>query len=307
MRSNLIFLLLITALNSTAQTPDRKVLRQKEDTLQNLCHQMYGLDTPEERFTADSLFTRILVRALRTPFSFSYPFDSLMPISRLYAPDSSFRIFTWQVPLGDETSLHKGAIQMNTKDGSLLLYPLIDRTDSITNPEECITGPEKWIGATYYRILERSHRNKKVYTLLGISQPNSLTTQKTMEILQFNNQRPVFGEALFHFPAADTTVKYNPKMTRFIMPYKKHAAARFNFDESLNMIIKEHLISETNEPEKSWTMVGDGDYEGFNWNAGKWHYIKKVFDQVNEQAPLPKPLRTPQGTIQDNRLKPVDQ
>jgi hypothetical protein len=291
MRTYFVILLFVVALPCKAQTPDRIVLRLKEDTLQNLCHQMYGLDTQDERFTADSLFTRVLVRALRTPFSFSYPFDSLMPISRLYAPDSSFRIFTWQVPLGDETSMHKGAIQMNMKDGSLVLFPLIDRTDSILNPEECITGPEKWIGATYYRILLRNHRNKKIYTLFGISQPNSQTSRKTMDILQFNNQRPVFGDPLFQFPANDTTVKYNPKMTRFMMSYKKHAAARFNFDESLEMVIKEHLISETNEPDKSWTLVGDGDYEGFEWKSGHWKYVKKVFDQTSDQAPTPKPIK----------------
>jgi alginate O-acetyltransferase complex protein AlgI len=46
-------------------------------------------------FRADSLFTKGLVQALKMPNSFNYPFDSLITISRIYAPDSSFRIFSY--------------------------------------------------------------------------------------------------------------------------------------------------------------------------------------------------------------------
>ena len=53
-----------------------------------------------------------------------------------------------------------------------------------------------------------------------------------------------------------------------------------------------HLVSESNEPKKKWTLVGDGDYEGFKWKNGKWVHVEKVFTMVTPdgQAPVPSPL-----------------
>ena len=51
---------------------------------------------------------------------------------------------------------------------------------------------------------------------------------------------------------------------------KKESTAKLNYDEELGLIIAEHLISETKEPQKKWTYVTDGDFEGFKWVNGKW-------------------------------------
>jgi hypothetical protein len=54
----------------------------------------------------------------------------------------------------------------------------------------------------------------------------------------------------------------------------------------------EHLISESNEPQKRYTLIPDGDYEGFKWEKGKWVHINKLFNQQlkDGQAPRPEPL-----------------
>src|SRR5688500_8687012 len=72
-------------------------LVSREDSLQRFADSMINGNDPAVRFRADSNFVRGLVRSLKTPYSFYYPFDSLQTISRLYAPDSTFRIFTWQL------------------------------------------------------------------------------------------------------------------------------------------------------------------------------------------------------------------
>ncbi|MEY4886382.1 MAG: hypothetical protein RL151_1691, partial [Bacteroidota bacterium] len=69
----------------------------REDSLKVIAQRILTGKDAAERFRADSAFTRMLVRALSTPHSFRHPFDSLQNISRVYAPDSSFRMFTWQV------------------------------------------------------------------------------------------------------------------------------------------------------------------------------------------------------------------
>ena len=78
-----------------------------------------------------------------------------------------------------------------------------------------------------------------------------------------------------------------------------------NFDPELNMILVDHLISESDEPELLYTYIPDGDYEGFKWQQGKWVHVDKVFHQKLEdgQAPLPDPLRDAFGNNNEEKLK----
>ena len=61
----------------------------------------------------------------------------------------------------------------------------------------------------------------------------------------------------------------------------------------MKMIIYDHLISENNQPDKKYTYIPDGDYEGFKWENGKWLHVDKVFTfkLQDGQAPVEKPLK----------------
>lgn len=265
-------------------------LVQKEDSLKYHGNIIVNGEFAEQRFRADSHFTRILVRALQIPYSFYHSFDSLITISRLYSPDSSFRIFTWQLSKDENTFRRHGAIQMNTKDGSLKLYPLIDRSSLIINQADTITNNEWWIGAIYYKILLHKIVDRNYYTLLGYDENNRLSTRKIIEILSFDAMnRPVFGSNIFDF-SKDKTQK-NPQ-SRYWIEYKKDAQASIKFDQELDLLIYDHLISETNEINRKETYVPDGDYEAFKWTNGKWLHIEKPFDYKLEdgQAPVIKPV-----------------
>ncbi len=267
-----------------------KTLASKEDSLKYFGYQIIHGEFPEQRFRADSQFTRMLVRALQIQHSFHYPFDSLTTISRLYSPDSSFRIFTWQVSKDENTHRRHGAIQINTKDGSLKLFPLIDRSLLIQNQEDTITNHLWWIGAIYYKILQQSVQQQKVYTLIGYDEHNRSSTRKLIEILRFNSAgEPIFGAPLFEF--LDTPLKGRTP-SRFFLEYKKNISVGLKYDEELGMIIYDHLISESGEEKKYETYVPDGDYEAFKWSNGKWLHINKPFDFKLEdgQAPIVKPI-----------------
>jgi hypothetical protein len=121
-------------------------------------------------------------------------------------------------------------------------------------------------------------------------------------VLQFDEKRqPVFG-ADFSF-AADSVKR--PVQKRFYIEYKKEASTFVNWDPDLNLIIVDHLISETDEPDKPYTFVPDGDSEGFAWKGGKWMHIDKVFDYKLQdgQAPLPDPVRDAKGTNNEEKLQ----
>jgi hypothetical protein len=283
-----------------------KVLKQKEDSLKSYALKIIQGINAENRFNADSMFTRVLVRALKTKNAFHYPFDSLQTISVLYAPDSAFRILTWQLVINENVIRQHGTIQMKTNDGSLKLFPLIDKSDVTTNVADTIGNNYGWIGAIYYKIILKKTDTRNYYTLLGFDENNIRSSRKIIEVLHFNNGEPVFGGSFFSDEKANGFSRWK---SRYIMEYKKEAGPRLNYDKELDMIIVEHLVSESNEPNKKWTLIGDGDYEGFVWKGNKWMHIEKVFNVVTPdgQAPVPNPIRDASGILDESKLKGAEE
>ncbi|MFT3948120.1 MAG: hypothetical protein QM763_14205 [Agriterribacter sp.] len=264
----------------------------REDSMKQYAFNIVNATSPVDRFNADSIFTKMLVRALKEPYSFYYPFDSLQTISRLYAPDSSFRIFTWQVVKDESVFRRHGAIQMNTPNGALVLFPLLDKTTAIENINNAALSNDNWVGAIYYKILLNIYNGQKYYTLLGYDENSFKSTKKRIEVLTFNQDgKPVFGAASF-FTLTKDGVPVAPQ-ARFSIEYKKDANALMRYDDELNLILFDHLIPENNEPEKKYTYVPDGDYEAFKWQNGRWVHVDKVFDfkLQDGQAPVEKPVK----------------
>jgi hypothetical protein len=289
----LFIFFVFTAAGLTAQPIDEAdiaTLRSKEDSLKAIAPRIVMSRDAADRFRADSLFTRLLVRALKVPHSFHYPFDSILNISRLYAPDSAFRIFTWQVVKDENLARRHGAIQMRTDDGSLKLFPLIDKGLLIENQKDTVAGPEAWIGSIYYKVILKRHANRDYYTFLGYDEYTMRSTRKIIEVMYFDEKgKPVFGGPFFNFQE-DSLRK--PLQSRFWIEYKKEGNARMQYDEELDLIIYDHLIPENGEKGKLYTYIPDGDYEGFKWKNGKWIHVNKVFNQSlkDGEAPAPAPL-----------------
>ncbi|RYG11926.1 MAG: hypothetical protein EOO07_19835 [Chitinophagaceae bacterium] len=301
----ILFLACMVTIMASAQSfsrADYSSLQKKEDSLQRLSEKIIQGVNPIDRLKADSIFTKVLVRALKTKHSFNYPFDSLNTISKLYAPDSTFRVYTWQMVINDNVIRQHGAIQMKTSDGSLKLFPLIDKSDITINMQDTIANNFGWMGAVYYKLVLTKHQGNSYYTLLGYDENNIRSNKKIIELLTFDNGQPVFGARQFSVASG---FGYNNKMARFVMEYKKQASPRLTYDADLDMIIFEHLVSESNQPNKKWTLIGDGDYEGFKWTDGKWVYVNKVFNEVTAEgnAPMPVPLRDDAGKLDETKLK----
>jgi hypothetical protein len=305
-----LFLLafLIIAAASFAQTQkirpaDLKVLQQKEDSLKGLIRNIFLDSLTAGRMRSDSLFIRTFVRGLQVKNSFYYPFDSVQGVSKLYAPDSSFKIFTWQLDFDGMYVRQRGAIQYNTPDGSLKLVPLRDYSEFADNVMDSIRNKDTWIGAVYYNIVQTKHNGKNYYTLFGYDENSVRSNKKWIEVLTFDNRNmPVFGGAFFRFDK--DTVRRDPQY-RYSIEYKKEASTTMNYDPEMQMILVDHLVSESDEPDNPWTLIPDGDYEGFKWEAGKWLHVDKVFDQKlkDGEFPMPEPLRDANGNNDEKKLQ----
>lgn len=282
---------------------DLRQLHHKEDSLKKILKDVLIDSLTAGRMRSDSQFIKTLVRALQVKNSFYYPFDSIKGVGRLYAPDSSFRIITWQLSFDDYYCRQRGAIQMHTPDGSLRLIPLRDFSEFTSDPMDSVRTKDNWIGAVYYNVIETKYNGRNFYTLFGFDENSVRSNKKWIEVMTFDNRNmPVFGGRYFSYEQ-DSVPK--PAQYRWSMEYKKEAATTVNYDPDLNMILIDHLVSETDEPDLQYTYVPDGDYEGFKWLNGKWVHVDKVFTQKLEdgQAPVPDPVRDGKGNDNEEKLK----
>jgi len=293
----------LTSLDAQKLTAsDTRILKQKEDSLKFLAKSLIVDSLTAGRMRNDSLFVRTLVRGLQVKNSFYYPFDSVQGISKLYSPDSAFRIFSWSLSYDDFYSRQRAAIQFKTPDGSLRLVPLTDYSEFTAAPTDSIRTKDNWIGAVYYNIIKTQHNGKNYYTLFGFDDNSVRSSKKWIDVLSFDNRSmPVFGG---NFSFEKDTARRAPQ-NRFYIEYKKEASALVNYDPEMNMILVDHLISESEENDKPYTFVPDGDYEGFEWKNGKWVHVNKVFDQKLEdgQAPMPDPILDDRGNRNEERLQ----
>lgn len=304
----ILFILVLATATSFSQIKkvvpaDLKILQKKEDSLKAYAKSLVTDSLPNNRMRSDSFFTRVLIRSFQVKNSFYYPFDSVKGVSALYAPDSSFRIMTWSLTYNEDLCQQRGVIQFPTKDGSPKFIPLYDYSTRTPYPEDSIRDHKHWIGAIYYNVIQTKYNNRNYYTLFGYDPNNPFTNRKWIEVLTFDQSgMPVFGGKYFSF-AKDTAKRAD--QFRYSIEYKKQASATVDYDPDLKMILVDHLISESDEPDLPQTFVPDGDYEGFKWTNGKWLHVDKVFDQKLEdgEAPIPDPIRDTKGNTNEERLQ----
>src|SRR5690606_27347036 len=255
---------------------DLKKITIKEDSLKSLAENFHTDSLTAGRMRSDSLFVKTLIRTLQIKNSFHYPLDSVFGVSKVYAPDSSFRILSWNLSFDQYYSRQRAAIQFNTPDGSLKMVPLRDISEFTENEMDSVRTKDNWIGSVIYRIIQTSHNNKNYYTLIGFDDYSALSNKKWLEVMCFNSKNePVFGGPFFSFE--EDSIK-KPVQYRYNIEYKKEARAVLEYDEELELIIIDHLISETGEPENKFTYIPDGDVEAFKWKNGKWVHVDKLYD-----------------------------
>lgn len=219
-------------------------------------------------------FIKNLVKALKIPGSYDYPFDSLKQISILKAPDNKFRIFVWNLRLDNESYRYYGCIQMNDKQKGLKLFPLFDNSPTIRNPQDTVLGSDSWWGALYYTILMNKYKGNTYYTLLGWDGNDKTSNKKVIDVLTFQEGVPVFGAPIFRF-SKDSVAK------RVVFEFSNDAVMILRYVGEKKIILYDHLIP----PKPSATGIyklylPDGSYDYLNWQNGQWVKGEKVFDTI---------------------------
>lgn len=258
-------------------------LQGLEDTLGVLGYAIVNDSIEAERFAACRVFITTLVRALKIENSFKYPFERMQSVSILTPPDSSFRIFTWQLFVNDSTYRYYGSIQMNER--SLKMYPLIDRSFEMERfPSSEELPADRWYGALYFNLRQFDTRQGRRYLLFGYDAFEFFEKRKLLDVLSFNKEgKPVFGAPVFEKPDV-------PPDLRVYVQYSADAKVKLNWDEQYKMILFDHLIPFPSPYGREMTNVPDGSYDGYRFEKGRWKYVDKVFDDKQKDVPFPEPI-----------------
>jgi hypothetical protein len=238
----------------------------------------------EMREQACIAMVKILVKALQVPNSFDYPFDSVPTISVVYPEDRAFRLITWQLQLKDMTHRYYGTIQMAGEE--LEMYPLIDMSMFIAEPDYAVTDNDNWYGQIYYNVKKFKYKKETYYLLFGWDGNDMWSNRKIVDILSFDDKgQPVFGRPVFEFSEGEVR-------SRVMIEYKEDASPALVWDEQLQMIVFDYLQPENPMSEGIYmTYIPDGTYQGFYFDKKKRHWIlqRVVFNVVLDEPPLFKP------------------
>jgi hypothetical protein len=237
-----------------------------EDSIGGYFHKIKNAANDSDKIKYNLRVYLLFKEVLMLPESYSFGFDSLKTVGKTVAPDLSFRIITWNLPLHNGTYQYFGIIQYKQKENTIKLYALTDRAGDIAMPENTVLSTQKWYGALYYKILKNKVEPYTYYTILGLRFNDLFTTTKLIEVLYFDQfDNPVFGAPLF-------TVQ-NKIQHRILFHFSARVAMNLSFNEKMNMIVFDHLSPSESKYTGQFMYYGpDFSYDGFYFKDNKWLY-----------------------------------
>jgi len=280
-----------------------------EDSLKYISQRVFYSKSEANRFEANKQFLSMWNLILKDEKSMQYPFDSLRKdVSILMAPDKKFRIITWDMRKDDQTYFYFGFIQVNQlkkgkkkkekveeDNNNYQVFQLIDKSNTVKNPENYIADPSKWFGMLYVDAIKS---DDDFYTLIGWDGNSQLIQRKFIDILTFKSDgTPIFGKDVFKFPG---------KLGKRVMfEYATEVAMSLKYNPSRKEIVFSHLAPNTPDPilAGQFQYYGpDGSYDALFMKNGVWNYkpaidIKKEKSKtdnvkapdINKQTPIYKP------------------
>lgn len=299
MRFGILLFLLFIKLPAIAQSKSAL-----QDSLLSLSKKMINEELEPERYNANYQFIKTLVSALKEPRSFYVTFDSLRAISIQTSPDKQFRIFSWHILNDDGSYRFYGSIQLNTPDGKLKLFPLLDNTALIEHPEDTVTSPDQWYGAQYYRIIPvTNYTGQPYYTLLGWKGNTTQSTKKVIDILYFKDGNAYFGLPVFEGKPENQGKK------RMVFEYSRQVSMYLNYMPDRQKLVFDHLVPMEEKLKGDFSKyVPDMTYDGYQLSDGRWKFEENLIlnnlpTKQDELYNDPKKLTTNPNTRKSNSSK----
>ena len=248
-----------------------------KDSLNNLAKVMQRGENDSARVTSASIYYTIINYLVSDSSSFNASFDSIPNLSVKTSPDQVVRLYTWMMANYDGSQYRYYGFLQVRKNKKVSLFPLTDSTEVIEKPLSNKLKPNKWFGAIYYNILVHERKGKKIYTLLGWKGKNEMLTQKVIDVLTVESNKPSFGLAVFKINNI-----YNH---RVLFEYTSQAVM------SLKPVNDRTLVFDHIGRSTITGVIGpDGTYDAFKYMKDHWEFLEDV-DVDNGFVPRKKDVK----------------
>ena len=237
------------------------------DSLKTLFQKLYLLETDQAKKRLNRDILEYFSTVLENEESFQYPFESLNMIGILTAPDESFRIFTWNIPMEGFTHEYHGLLQRRgERNEECKVYRLSNSIPLGDNMINISYTHEQWPGALYYEIHRNRHAGEVFYTLLGFHFNDRFSDKKVIEAIYFSDE----GEIIFGKPVFETG---QGVQHRVLFEYSGETVLALRYNPDMRMIVFDHLSPI--EPELAGHprfYAPDFSYDGYRFRRGFWEY-----------------------------------
>ena len=264
-----------------------------EKELARLGYKSIAAITEEERLAVADSFSALLDQTITSQTSFSYPFESVKNLSKLIAPDKSFRIYTWSVPLKNGSFVYNGRLVLKTVN-NLKVIKLTDQGDSLNAPEYRQLKASNWFGAIYYDIVQTNHKKTTYYTLLGYRPNRGSYNAKLLEVISSENLETFrFGDKIFNTPRIHG-YKHKRKPYRLIFRYNPKIIATVKYNRKRKEIVMDHLSPPDASQQEDWKWYGpDFTFDALYWENSMWQLNEGI--QLNNNISPTAPQQTQKG------------
>ncbi len=273
----LISLIFIFHVNIFAQKGNIRLIAEYEDTLKIIANDiMYG-DSEKARVLANNSFIENLTEVLKYEKSFSYPFDSLVTISRIKSPDKTFRIFNWLLKKDNNKYIYYAVIHFyNKKKKKYELINLIDNSANIRNPEYTNLDAKNWYGGLIYDIAYTKKPGIQFYTLLSYDLNDQYSKKKIIDVMYFSGKNKIkFGLPIFK--DLDGNIQ-----KRIILEYNSNTSVSVKYYKKENRIIFNNLVPNRKDVEGLFEYyIPEGTFNSYNYKNGKW-WLENDIDIRND-------------------------
>ena len=195
-----------------------------------------------------------------------YPFNSLKYVGKILAPDSSFRLITWNIPMDNGTQRYSGFIQYPFEKNIIKPVFLNNNNGPSLNETDNYPG-ESWYGALYYKIIPDTCNHK--YLILGLDLTNFFTSRKIIDVISVDKENVTFGAPIFK---TDQGIQ-----KRVIFEYSARLSMLLRFDEKTGKIVFDHLSPSDPQYTGQYQFYGpDSSYDGFQQKNCTWELVKDL-------------------------------
>ncbi|MDR0420747.1 MAG: hypothetical protein LBH30_04755 [Prevotellaceae bacterium] len=235
--------------------------------IQNELNKILSTENVEQRIILADTFCVQLAKMIRIDAT-AKKIDAPKRISQLFSKDKTVGIYTWSIPA--ERGIYKYYGIIKSPKGIFILQDVNINSENIAN-KKLTSGA--WYGAVYYDIIETNIDGKNAYTLLGNNLQGILSNRKIIDVLSFDDEKPVFGADIFE----------NQDYYRLIFEYNARSSMHLVYEKDRQMIIYSLLVPINPMFEGDYRFyVSDTSCDGLIYKNGKWTLVEGVpFERGN--------------------------